>query len=90
MHISNDPIPKNKMKIFHEILCSTGGRYTSNPRDCGDVFRVDYSPGDYKAHCEAWLRVTTQVKEVRKDQWFRRVLRRLRLNLAGLKEYLHN
>jgi hypothetical protein len=45
MHVSNDPIPKHKMRQFHEILCATGGRYTSNPRDCGDVMRVDYAAG---------------------------------------------
>ena len=77
MHASNDPRPKNRMRQFHEILCATGGRYTSNPRDCGDVMRVDYAPGDYKAQSEAWRRITSDVKEVRKDQWWRRVLRRM-------------
>lgn len=77
MHVSNDPIPKNRMRQFHEILCATGGRYTSNPRDCGDVMRVDYAPGDYRAQNEAWRQVTTDVKEVRKDQWWRRMLRRM-------------
>jgi hypothetical protein len=77
MHVSNDPIPKNRMRQFHEILCATGGRYTSNPRDCGDVMRVDYAPGDYRAQNEAWRRVTAGVTEVRKDQWWRRVLRRM-------------
>lgn len=77
MHISDDPIPKDKIKIFHDILCATGGRYTSNPRDCGNVMRVDYTPGDYRAQCEAWSRVITPIKEVRSDQWWRRLLRRL-------------
>ena len=54
MHVSNDPIPKNRMRQFHEILCATGGRYTNNPRDCGDVMRVDYVPGDYRAQSVAW------------------------------------
>lgn len=50
MHVSNEPIPKNKMRQFHEILCATGGRYTSNPRDFGDMMRVDYTPGDQRSH----------------------------------------
>ena len=83
MHVSNDPIPKHKMRQFHEILCATGGRYTSNPRDCGDVMRVDYAPGDYKAQNEAWRRANTEIKEVRKDQWWRRVLRRMVSNDGG-------
>lgn len=77
MHVSNEAIPKHKMRQFHEILCSTGGRYTSNPRDYGDVVRVDYTPGDYKAQRDAWCRVITDVKEVRKDQLWRRLLRRI-------------
>jgi len=77
MHVSNDPIPKNRMRQFHEILCATGGRYTSNPRDCGDVFRCDYVPGDHLAQTLAWRLITEDVREVRKDQWWRRMLRRV-------------
>lgn len=80
MRISNDPIPKNRMRQFHEILCATGGRYISNPRDCGDVMRVDYEPGDYKAQCEAWRNCTEIVREKRKDQWWRKAWRRLTHN----------
>jgi hypothetical protein len=75
IRISNEPIPKNRMRQFHEILCATGGRYTSNPRDCGDVFRCDYVPGDYKAQSDAWLLITKTVNESRKDQLWRRLLR---------------
>lgn len=77
MRISNEPVPKNRMRQFHEILCATGGRYTSNPRDCGDVIRVDYEPGDRLAQVAAWNRCTQDVREVRKNQWWRRALRRL-------------
>lgn len=80
MHVSNEPISKSRMRQFHEILCATGGRYTSNPRDCGNVMRVDYTPGDYKAQSEAWRQITSDVKEIRKDQWWRRVLRRKWVN----------
>lgn len=77
MRVFNDPIPKNRMRQFHQILCATGGRYTSNPRDCGDVMRCDYEPGDHLAQALAWRRITEDVREVRKDQWWRRVLRRM-------------
>ncbi len=78
MRVFNDPIPKNRMRQFHEILCATGGRYTSSPRVCGDVIRCDYVPGDHLAQTLAWLLITEGVKEVRKDQWWRRALRRAR------------
>lgn len=77
MHVSNEPIPKKKLLQFHEILCATGGYYTSNPRDFGDVVRVDYVPGDYKAQSEAWARCTKDVIEVHKDQWWRKLYRRV-------------
>lgn len=77
MLVTNDPIPKSKMRQFHEILCATGGRYTSNPRDCGDVVRCDYVPGDYKAQCEMFNAVTTEIREVLKNQLWRRLLRRI-------------
>ena len=81
MLVFNDHIPKNRMRQFHEILCATGGRYIGNPRDCGDVVRIDYAPGDYKAQSEAWRRITADVAEVRKDQWWRRMLRRVFSNV---------
>ena len=75
MRVRNDPIPKNRLQQFDEILKATGGRYVDNPRDCGDVYRVDYDPGDYKKMCELWRRATTEVVEVRRDQWWRRTSR---------------
>ena len=66
-----------RMRQFHEILCATGGRYIRNPRDCGDVIRCDYVTGDHLAQTLAWRRITEDVREIRKDQWWRRMLRRM-------------
>jgi len=74
MHVSNDPIPKAMMRQFHEILCATGGRYTSNPRDCGGVMRVDYVPGDYNAQSAAWQKATREAEEACGGQAWKRVL----------------
>lgn len=79
MQVFNEPIPKAKFEQFHEILCATGGRYLGNPVNCGDTVRVNYEPGDYRAHSEAWLRCTQAIREVRKDQWWRQLLRQLRI-----------
>lgn len=79
MHVSNEPVAINKMKQFHEILCATGGRYTSNPRLSGDVYRVDYTYEDiqaYKKFCDAWNQLNTSIVEIRRDQWWRKMLRR--------------
>ena len=76
MKITNQPIPKNKIKQFHEILVATGGRYTANPRECGDEIRVDYEPGDYLAHQEAWSRACAEIVEVPpRASFWRRILR---------------
>lgn len=85
MQVSNQPVPKEQMRKFHEVLCATGGRYVNNPRDCGDIMRVDYVPGDYKAQCEAWARATQDVKEVRKDQLWRLLIRRVRRGFSAAR-----
>ena len=72
-----DYIPKNRMQQFHEILCSTGGRYLCNPFQIGDRVEVRYDPGDYEAQCEAWKRITTPIRETYKNQWWRKLLRRI-------------
>lgn len=75
----NEPIPENKMRQFHEILCATGGRYISNPEYYPNLgeWRVSYTHGDYAAMNNAWRMVNQDVKEVRKDQRWRRMLRRV-------------
>lgn len=72
-------IPANRLRQFHDILCSTGGRYLRGPLRVGNIVIVDYEPGDYEAFTEAWSRVTIPVRELRRDQWWRRWFRRIRL-----------
>jgi hypothetical protein len=76
--IHNQPIPKEKMKQWHEILCATGGRYLSNPIDCGDVMRVSYAPGDYVKQSLAWNIVSTPIKEIRSDGLFKTLINRIK------------
>lgn len=76
--IHNESIPKEKMKMWHEILCATGGRYLENPRDCGEVMKVSYAPGDYKAQCDAWNIIITPIKEKRSDTKLKTYFRRFK------------
>lgn len=75
--IRNQPVPLNKMGQFHEILCATGGRYLGNPQRNRAEYRVSYIPGDYEAMCMAWSLVTQEIRETRKDQPWRKILRRI-------------
>jgi hypothetical protein len=77
--IVHDNIPADKMRRFHEILVATGGRYLHNPLKIGDSYMVDYAVGDYEEHSRLWQNYVTPIKEVRRDQWWRRMLRRVRL-----------
>lgn len=77
--VKNQPIPADKMRRFHEILVSTGGRYLCKPLRIGDSYIVDYTPGDYEEHSCLWQSYITPIKEVRRDQWWRRILRRVRI-----------
>lgn len=53
-----------------------------NPFKSGNIIIVEYEAGDYNAQCELWNRATTQILEIRSDQWwmaiFRRIMYRLR------------
>lgn len=69
-------VPQEKMGQFHAILCATGGRYLRNPLLLYGGVEVHYEPGDYVAQLEAWTRCVTPIREVRRDQWWRRMLRR--------------
>lgn len=64
-------IPTEKLCQFHEILCTTGGRYLRNPLLLGQRVKVYYEPGDYKAQREAWARCVTPICETRRNQWWR-------------------
>ena len=78
MKIENQSIPINKMHDFHQILCETGGRYLQNPyfSISENQYRVSYEPGNYKKMNERLQRVSIDIVEVRKDQWWRKMLRR--------------
>lgn len=78
----SDYIPKEKFEQFHEILCATGGRYKGNPYDAGSRVYVVYEAGDYVAQCEAWNRCLQGVNEVQSTQWWKRVVRRVKLALT--------
>ena len=77
--IYNQPIPEHKIGQFHEILCATGGRYLRNPWQYskGCEYRVSYLVGDHEAMNKLWQDVTQGISETRKDQWWRKLLRRL-------------
>lgn len=81
----NFPVPLRKLTDFHEILKACGGRYLSNPVESPDqrgYYRVDFEYDSVEARNEhecRWLRVTAEVREVRKDQWWRKAARRMRL-----------
>lgn len=79
MKVYNDPISRSKMRQFNEILCATGGRYIGNPVYCNRLgeFRVSYIPGDYKELVKRMRIITTGIKEIRKDQLWRRLIRRI-------------
>lgn len=75
-------IPVNRMQQFHDILKACGGRYCHDPIRMFGGFSVAYSYDDVNAaneHTLRWARITTDVREVRKDQWWRKRFRRLRL-----------
>jgi len=76
--VHNERIPGHKFREWQEILKATGGRYLQNPRVLeGAIVVVDYEPGDYQAMNEAWARCNTPISETRKDQPWRRQLRRI-------------
>lgn len=80
--VRNERVPANKLAAFQEILRCTGGYFLSNPRPLkDDLYLVDYEPGDYRAQTEAWSRCMTPIREVRKDQRWRRLLRRIGINI---------
>lgn len=76
MKVFDEFVPTGKLRQFHEILCATGGRYLRSPRAVSGGYRVDYCPGDCRAQAEAWSRCLIDIVEVRKDQFWRKWLRR--------------
>jgi hypothetical protein len=70
-------IPKEKFTQFHEVLCVTGGRYLANPLDCGEKIHVRYEHGI--DHEKLWNLYTCDITEIRRDQWWRVLLRKFGL-----------
>ena len=70
-------IPKEKFTQFHEVLCATGGRYLANPLDCGEKIHVRYEQGF--DHEKLWNLYTCDITEIRRDQWWRVLLRKFGL-----------
>jgi hypothetical protein len=80
--VRNERVPAGKLVAFQEILRFTGGYFLANPRPLNaDTYLVDYEPGNYRAQTEAWNRCMTPIREVRKDQRWRRLLRRIGINV---------
>jgi hypothetical protein len=73
--IYGEKIPIEKWDQFNEILKATGGRYVGNPCPMTRCVLVSYEPGPETQ--ARWARCNEDVKEVRKDQLWRRMLRRL-------------
>lgn len=76
MKVHNERVPSARFAAWHRILVATGGRYLSAPRECGDHLRVDYEPGDYVEQQKRCRDMFTPISELRRDQWWRRMLRR--------------
>lgn len=75
--ICNERVSLSRFKQWHEILCETNGRYNKNPIYSGDFVYVDYKPGDYDRQCDLYGRITTPIIELRRDQKWRVLLRRI-------------
>lgn len=74
-------VPREKFNRFHEILCVTGGRYVSNPTSSENFVMVCFEPGDMNKLNNLWEQANTHIVEVRKDQWWRKLLRRFGFNV---------
>lgn len=74
-------IPKERFSQFHEVLCSTGGRYLRDPFPLWETIEVHYEPGDETE--ETWNRYNTPIREKMSNQWWRIILRRLGISQFG-------
>lgn len=74
--IVNWTVPINKFMCFHYTLCQEGGRYLSNPVILDDVVEVKISIDDFNKIIDALDRYPNDVIEIRRDQWWRKILRR--------------
>lgn len=74
-------VPNEKLKQFTELLSSCGGYFTHNPRYGKLTTWVSYEVEDYARFSKAWRRVNTPIVEKRKDGLWRRIVRRLGINI---------
>lgn len=75
-------IPHNKMRDFHLILVANGGGYIGNPLKMQESWLTTYYLSeqlqDQKNFYSQWNRIKTPIFEVRKDQWWRVLGRRIK------------
>lgn len=85
IRVNGEYVSRYKFKKFHTLLSEFGGYYQSNPVIFSDSVSVHYGFVDieqYNKFCKAWRMCTEDVVEVRKDQWWRILLRKLGFNYA--------
>lgn len=85
VRINGQVIQKDKFGVFHSLICEFGGTYTCNPIISSDDVIVYYEFSDvskYNEFLQAWFSQTQDVVEIRKDQWWRVLLRRLGFKYA--------
>jgi len=87
----SESVPRGKMEQFHEILKACGGRYLANPFVVGESVVVHYEYERVEAcneHGSRWRRITEDVREVRRDQWWRKLVRRC--SFSGILRILNS
>lgn len=75
-------IPNKKFRQFHEILCNNNGRYIFPPLELWGTWQIRYGfdeNKDYNNFNRQYHLVTTPVQEIRKDQKWRKLFRRIKL-----------
>ena len=86
--------PAEKLLLFQRLLGKYWGRWVKNPSiwksfaDNKEYASVEYGFDDvhrYNEFQQEFLRLTTDVKEIRSDQWYRKLWRRIKLNLGIVK-----
>lgn len=77
----NHRISDGKMQIFNQILVMTGGRYIGNPIKTDDGYLVNFSIT--VEGLNAISRAMTRIVEVRSDQWWKILYRRIKFMIFG-------
>lgn len=77
-------VHKDKMGIFHEILCSTNGRYIKNPVEYGDMVYVHFEHDDSTEFWDEWNRYCINIVEVNKITKVTKLTNRVRLFIRNL------